>query len=451
MRPQSEHRPDVTSIHRAMPPRSRRGPRLASVLLACLALAGCAGGGPSTSGSAGSAGSATAAPRSPASSAAASSDATAAPASPSPVAVAGSLEGTWRVRRVLAPEHRSALVPGATYEEQAFVITATCAAEPCPQIEVKATPLGRSTPVTSTVLDRQGDVYVSAAADGNDSPCLNDAGDRIPGGARVSSTERLWLGKTRPEGSAVESIVLQGAIEVALSPTAIGSAGGCQGQAVTYDLIGRREAVAVIDEDPPRPPGTVVGGENGSGSSGRDLVDLPTFSAAVDGAEIAWFDVQGSSVDELIENTGRGALRACGEITYEWVEGDSTPSACTITQFPEFDEALDQNGSGASCTLSADLEVRFTIHLPNWTAPAQVPGPVVDWWRETLDFIRDHEAGHVRISQEHTKGLEESLDGADCEDADRLIRNWARILSQAQEFYDKREYSKAWPPAPAGY
>jgi hypothetical protein len=68
-----------------------------------------------------------------------------------------------------------------------------------------------------------------------------------------------------------------------------------------------------------------------------------------------------------------------------------------------------------------------------------------------LEYIRDHEAGHVRISHDYVERLNERLDGVDCEDADRVIGRWARQFSDAQEAYDRREYAQPWPVPPSGY
>ena len=89
--------------------------------------------------------------------------------------------------------------------------------------------------------------------------------------------------------------------------------------------------------------------------------------------------------------------------------------------------------------------------MPRWTAPKKVPKRLLAWWRDVVVFIRDHEAGHVRISQKHVKTLNADLLGAKCSLATGIIRKWAARLSAAQEEYDRVEYSKPWPLPPFGY
>ena len=199
-------------------------------------------------------------------------------ASPPPVAELGPVGGVWRIRKILSLHDRSALIPGAAFDEEAYDIRPDCDAEPCPSIEVRMTPLGRSKPVSIATLERDGNRYVSAARAENEGPCINDAGDAIRGGATVTSIIRLWLSTIRAEGSAVETTEMRGSLELDLSPTEVGSAAGCVEQTAAYELSGRREAVAVRDAPLPdveQPPNTAGG-----------VADLPAISVNVSGADV---------------------------------------------------------------------------------------------------------------------------------------------------------------------
>lgn len=416
------------------------------LLLVLVVVAGCGtrGPGPTTSPPAGPTGS----PAPVAATATARPAATPGPAaaSASAAAIPGPIGGTWRVRKVLAPEHRSALVDGTVFGEQAFVVRPGCDDEPCPTIEVAATPLARAKPVETTVLTRDGNVYASAPLPGNEAPCLSPDGERIPGGATVTSTLRLWLATVRPAGSAVATTVLAGAVELAMAPTPIGLAGGCGPAVAAYDLTGRREAVAI--RTPAPPPST-----SGPVTGGRDLVALPRLDVKVGGATIDYFEIEGSSAGELLEALANGGVQACGAINYEWHEGDARPVACAVTRFVDFDGALKErvDGDGDCIVADADVAARFTIHFPRWTAPKRVPERLLSWWRQVVDFIRDHEAGHVRIGRDHISELNADLIGVECGDAGAMIRRFARELNAAQAGYDRREYALPWPGPPAGY
>lgn len=344
---------------------------------------------------------------------------------------------------MLAPGDRGALVPTAAYGDEAYDIRPQCPKEPCDRIEIRATPLGLAEPVTVTVLDRDENAYLSPATS-REGQCINDEGDRVAGGAAVTSSLRVWIAAVRQAGTAVDVTQLTGRLEFQLTPTAIGEASGCEPQTAWYELSGRREQVAVrggggSDETPP--PGSA-------------LVALPSIGIQVPGSTIDYFAVQGDTVNELAVAVGRGGVKACGEIEYEWFRGDARPSACTATRFADLRRSIVTSGdpSSSSCTITrATLAVEFTIHFPRWTKPERVPAPLLRWWREIVTFIRVHEAGHVDISRAQVNSLNARLKGAKCSATSSIIRKWAGQFSAAQEAFDRREYQKPWPVPPPGY
>ena len=150
------------------------------------------------------------------------------------------------------------------------------------------------------------------------------AGQKLTaGGACATSTPHLCTAPHRPAGSSVASTLLRGRLELDIEPTDIGESAGCEPQTASFDLSGRREEVAVRDPDggpaipdvdPPR---------------GAALVRLPTLSPKVSGATVKYFAVTGDTSIELVASVGRGGVKACGMIDYEWFRGDARPSACT--------------------------------------------------------------------------------------------------------------------------
>lgn len=369
-----------------------------------------------------------------------------APASAAPTPEPVPIAGVWRVRKVLAAKDRSPLIPGKAFEDQAFWVTAGCETEPCPTVEVTMTPYGRASPVTIAVLEREGDRYISAAKTENEAPCLNDVGDRVPGGSTASSTLRLWSAKVRTAGTAVEKTTLMGSLTLDLKPTPIGVAAGCGPLTASYELSGQLLTTAVrnVDPDEPDQPPNTAGG----------VASLPSITVKVSGVQVIHFPIEGDTVDELDRSLARGGVRACGEINYEWHEGDTRPVACAITEFNDLADAIGRRTDPSSgvCTISrAEVKPSFVIHMPRWTAPKRVPKRLLAWWREVVVFIRDHEAEHVRISRVHVKRLNAELLGANCRAATRIIREWAAKLSRAQEEFDRVEYSKPWPVPPFGY
>jgi predicted secreted Zn-dependent protease len=369
------------------------------------------------------------------------------PATPSatPAPKLEPIAGAWRVRKVLSPKHRSAMLPGTVFQDEAFIVTAGCDMEPCPSIEVKMMPLGRSSPVAEATLDLKGDRYVSAAQAENEGPCLNKDGERVQGGATVTSTLNLWATNARAAGSAVQSTVLMGSIDMHLTPTSIGSSAGCEPQTASYDLTGSRSRVAARNPEPELPdePPNTAGG----------LATLPALSVKVSGVQIKYFPIEGDTVHELVVSMANGGVRACGAINYEWHEGDDRPAACAITGFNDVEAAIEQrtDATGKCTIIESIIKARFTIHMPRWIAPKRVPARLLAWWRDVVIFIRDHEAGHIKISRDHVKKLNARLRGAACRSADSIITKWAKQVNSEQEEYDRVEYSKPWPVPPAGY
>jgi predicted secreted Zn-dependent protease len=270
----------------------------------------------------------------------------------------------------------------------------------------------------------------------------------VDGGANASSTLRLWIQADRPAGSSVASTNLHGVVDIAIEPTPIGVAAGCQSQAAAFDLTGRREVVAVRD-----PGGSVGDGVDRRPPVGAALTRLPRISPKVSGATVDFFDISGDTAIELVASVGRGGAKACGLIDYEWFRGDARPSACTLTRVSDTRQSIKTSvsASGACRVASADVRASYVIHMPRWTSPPQVPKRLLDWWRLIVVKIADHEAGHIRIGRDYVRRLNARLEGKPCDDVTSIIRTWVQQHAAAQEAYDRAEYDKPWPEPAFGY
>lgn len=367
--------------------------------------------------------------------------------SASPAAELLPIAGTWRVRKVLSPGDQSGLIDDPTFDEETYSVAADCANEPCDTVEVTTTPLGLSSPATVVKLRRAGATYASKAEPSESTTCITSAGDRVDGGASATSTLQLWIATERPAGSSVASTLLRGTVVMAVSPTDIGESAGCAPLTASFDLTGRREEVAVRDPD----GGPAI--PDAKPPRGAALVRLPTLSPKVTGATVKYFAVTGDTSIELAASVGRGGVKACGLIDYEWFRGDARPSACTLTRVSDLRASIrtSTNASGTCRITRAAVTSSYVIHLPRWTDPDRVPKRLLDWWRRIVDFIADHEAGHVRIGRDYMKRLNARLVGKPCEDVTAIVKSWARQHAEAQEGYDIVEYSKPWPRPAAGY
>jgi len=356
------------------------------------------------------------------------------------------ISGTWRVRKVLRAEDRSGLIDDPAFDEETYAVEASCREEPCDKVQVTTTPLGSSSPATVIDLARDGATYVSTAQASEGSTCVSAFGDRVDGGATSTEILRLWISTDRPAGSSVATTALHGTVELDVRPTPIGEAAGCEPQTAAFELSGRREEVAV------RNPDGSAAGPNVKPPAGAVMVALPRLTAKVPSAEVKYFAIAGDTSIELAGSIARGGVKACGAIDYEWFRGDARPSACTLTRVSDTRQSIRTRTSGASCRIiDADIRASYTIYLPRWTEPSRVPKRLLDWWRKIVDFIAEHEAGHVRIGRDHMRKLNARLIGKPCEDVTSIVRTWVRQHAAAQEAYDMAEYSRPWPQPASGY
>jgi predicted secreted Zn-dependent protease len=405
---------------------------------------------------------ATPAPSAAAPSAVASSTATPTPTGASPSSSASTsggptasavaellpIAGVWRVRKVLRAQDRSSgEVEDPTFDEETYSVDAPCDEEPCDALKVTTTPLGLTSPATVVDMTRDGAVYTSSGQLAQASSCVSGLGDRVDGGANTSSTLRLWVTTERPAGSSVASVALHGTVELDIRPTPIGEAAGCEEDAAGFELMGRREEVAV------RNPDGSTAGPDLKPPAGAAFVGLRSITAKVAGGAVRYFDVSGDTSAELAESVGRGGAKACGTIDYEWYRGDARPSACTLTRVSDTRQSIriSTSASGSCRIREARITTSYVIYLPRWTDPSRVPKRLLDWWRRIVAFIADHEAGHVRIGRDYIRRLNAQLVGKPCEDLTSIVRSWASRHAAAQEAYDRSEYSRAWPQPAAGY
>ena len=392
----------------------------------------------------------TAAPPPPTSAPSAVADRTPRPsaaASPTSAAELLPIAGVWRVRKTLSAEDQSGLITDPAFDEETYSVEAGCPDEPCDSLEVTTTPLGLTSPATVIQLSREDATYASTAQPAVAASCLSSDGSRVDGGASATSILELWIATERPAGTSVASTVLRGVLEVEVTPTPIGESAGCQSLTASFDLTGRREEVAVRD-----PNGGAIGPDVRP-PTGAALVRLPSLSVTVKGATIDYFGVTGDTSRELAASIARGGVKACGAIDYEWFRGDARPAACVMTRVSDTRQSIRTrtSASGACRITSATITASYTIHMPRWTEPARVPKRLLDWWRKIVDFIADHEAGHVRVGRDYIKKLNARLVGKPCEDINAIIRSWVTQHAEAQEAYDRGEYSRAWPTPAVGY
>ena len=360
---------------------------------------------------------------------------------PSAEPVDGPVGGWWRIQetpRIAAPAELAAAL-----DTQAFAVYRLepgCAKEPCDRVRVTVLTATYADVLAEFALRLNGKAFESEEFAVTTGPCVTPDGTTVPGGAQISERVELWLEEVGRAGTAVRSLELRGARRVAGRPVEAGELAGCGPWEATYDLSGSRTGAPAHDDgtDDPPPDSSVA------------TVSRPDVRLTVKGATVDYFSVKGRSVAKLAQSVANGGLRACGRINYEWYDGDSRPAGCTKTGWAVFDVRSVMRSDG-SCRLDVRrIRASFEVELPRWTAPSRVPKALATWWTKTATFIRDHEAGHVRIGRRWVAKLRDQLDGSSCSRMQRILTRWATGLNEAQQAYDRREYAKPWPRPPAG-
>jgi predicted secreted Zn-dependent protease len=89
--------------------------------------------------------------------------------------------------------------------------------------------------------------------------------------------------------------------------------------------------------------------------------------------------------------------------------------------------------------------VTYQATLPQWTAPASVPGDLAAWWRSVLEHIRAHENEHVRIFEAYVDALPDRVVDQPCEAWDPIIGQWTADVTAAQTAFDAAESHRELP------
>jgi hypothetical protein len=105
--------------------------------------------------------------------------------------------------------------------------------------------------------------------------------------------------------------------------------------------------------------------------------------------------------------------------------------------------------TGSCVATGIALDVRHTMPTARWAGPALVPRVLIPWWKATLRYARDHEAGLVRISRKYAAQADDLVRGKSCNAATAAVTRLFERLTAAQEAYDRREYTRTdWPVPP---
>jgi hypothetical protein len=354
---------------------------------------------------------------------------------PAPVAFTAftdRLSGTWLLRQHLGADARHA---GVYPRELLLEIQPACDDGPCSVTARLVDPRTDETLSTTPVALAAG--YPFSIDEEHGDLCAGPDGRTVEAGATRATSFEVRVLVRSDTAETVLSVDGAGRLE----PTKRGRSVDCRETAYAFEVTAEKlteESRASVTErlTPVARP---------------DLVPLPDFTVKLKGARMVYYPVKGTSASQLADDWAQlsSKKKYCGKIDYEWHAGSRQTTSCLKVKWTTTTTQRTNTATGSCTVVGVDLNSRFTMPIARWTGPALVPRVLVTWWKATQEYVRDHEAGHLKIDRAWFKKLKGRLDGAACSKVDAIIKKWNKQVEAAQEAYDKREYARSdWPPYP---
>lgn len=151
-----------------------------------------------------------------------------------------------------------------------------------------------------------------------------------------------------------------------------------------------------------------------------DVVTPP----ALDGADVAWFDLRGTDRIDLIESCARSCPR----------DEAGVPVASLTTW--AVDWTWTRQASEPCEVVGATLDVDVDVELPRWDPPAEADPALVAEWDRYMTALRRHEQGHIDLVHAVAGTTSGALAGTPCDTADATGAGVLDALRGAQSAYD---------------
>ena len=355
---------------------------------------------------------------------------------PTPVPLAahtGRLSGTWLITQDFGTDAR---LEGMYPRELLLNIKPRCDEGACSVTASLVDPRSEKTLSTTGVKFAQG--YRFSIAAENADMCRGEDSRTVAGAAtRTTSYEVEAL--ARP-GTADALLAITG--DVRFEPNTRGRSVGCRATAYPFEagteILTKATRATVPDRLTPIPDAA--------------LVPLPDFTVKLKGVRMVYYPVKGTSASQLAADWAEQSSKKkyCGQIDYAWHTGNRQTTSCLKLRWEATTTERTNRATGSCVVVGVDIKPRFTMPIARLTGPEIVPRGLVTWWKATQVYVRDHEAGHLKIDRAWFKKLRGRLDGVACSKVDGIYRKWSKQLEAAQERYDKREYGRTeWPAYPA--
>lgn len=156
----------------------------------------------------------------------------------------------------------------------------------------------------------------------------------------------------------------------------------------------------------------------------RPPPDEPSPPEPIDGADVAWFDLEGADRIELLES----CLERCPR-------DDRDVAVASLTTWRVHWDWM--RAAGEPCTVAgATVDVAVSVELPRWTPPPEADPALVAEWDAWHARLRYHEQGHVDVVRGFAHDAEARLVDAGCDGVEREGDGLLVRLRAAQIEYD---------------
>lgn len=188
-------------------------------------------------------------------------------------------------------------------------------------------------------------------------------------------------------------------------------------------LLGRQTHTLTLPALPPPPSGLsapLLMSPTTSFSAGHDQDML---EIRIPDADMAYYNVSGSSATEIRDNLNRRHARA-GLHSFDGYTGWNVHWS-----WPGFGHD--------DCDLSAArLQTDLQVRLPRWQPPRQADAALVLKWNSYLGNLARHEQGHVELARQGFAKMQQILQTSTCEQANAQLNSVLAEMRQADLRYD---------------
>lgn len=163
------------------------------------------------------------------------------------------------------------------------------------------------------------------------------------------------------------------------------------------------------------------------GAAVASVTALPTSQVSIEHAQIIYYDVTGSTADQIRASMDR--LRP----------KDPYDGNRPVDAYTDWHISWTWPGYGTEdCDLSAaDITYRISVTLPRWKAPADISPELPGKWERYIQSLTVHEKGHVDNLVSQYPGVLTAIQNATCSTAEAAAQEALQPLREFDSSYDR--------------